>query len=125
MSGEKLLLETRPSWWNFFWHIVFCWLVIPILVALWKRAALVMRVTEEKVILEKGVLSKNSKEIFISDIRTIDVKQSLLQRIFKIGDIMIATAGTGGYEDVAYGLPDPKGVKDLISGQRQKKPRFK
>jgi len=120
MNDEKVLLEVRPSWWNFFWHIVFFWLIIPIIVALWKRAGLTLRVTDEKVILDKGVLSKNIKEIFISDIRTIDVKQSLLQRIFKIGDIMIATAGTSGYEDVAYGLPDPKGIKDLISGQRKK-----
>jgi uncharacterized membrane protein YdbT with pleckstrin-like domain len=75
----------------------------------------------EKAILERGVLSKEIKEIFIPDIRTIDVKQSLLQRIFRIGDIMIATAGTDGYEDVIYGLPDPKGIKALISSQRQKR----
>ena len=97
------------------------WLIIPLIVALWKRAGLVLRVTEEKVILERGVLSKEIKEIFIPDIRTIDVKQSLLQRIFRIGDIMIATAGTDGYEDVIYGLPDPKGIKALISSQRQKR----
>lgn len=120
MNDERVLLEAKPSWWNFFWYILFSWLVIPIAVVLWKRAALTLRVTEDKVILDRGVLSKHTKEIFISDIRTIDVRQSFLQRIFNIGDIMIATAGTGGYEEVANGLPDPRGIKDLISHLRLK-----
>lgn len=121
MNGAGLLLEARPSWWNFFWHIVLCWLIFPILIALWKKASLVLRVTEGKVILVKGVLSKHSREIFISDIRAIDVKQSFFQRIFGIGDIMIATAGTAGYEDVASGLKNPKDIKDLIIGQRRQR----
>jgi uncharacterized membrane protein YdbT with pleckstrin-like domain len=120
MIEQKLLLETRPSWWNFFWHFVFFFFLIPIIVALWQRAALIMRVYGDRVTLEKGVLSKNVKEVFISDIRAIDVNRSLLQRIFRIGDVMIATAGTAGYEDVAHGLPDPLGVKNLVMGQRQK-----
>jgi len=120
MSGGKLLLEARPSWWNFFWHFVFFWLIIPLIIALWKRWALVVRVYESRVSLEKGILSKNFVELFIKDVRTINIKQGLLQRIFKIGDVMIATAGTAGYEIVAYGLPGPKRIKDLIIEQRQR-----
>ena len=119
MNDEKLLLEARPSWWNFFWHFVFFWLIIPLIVALWKRRALVLRVYDDRVSLEKGVLSKNFTEVFIKDIRTINIKQSLIQRIFKIGDVMIATAGTSGYEHFAYGLPAPKRIKDLIIEQRR------
>ena len=78
-----------------------------------------MQVTEEKVILEKGILSKQKKEVFISDVRTIDVEKSLLQRMLGIGDLKIATAGTGGYEDVAYGMPNPEEIKDLISSKRR------
>jgi uncharacterized membrane protein YdbT with pleckstrin-like domain len=120
MSEEKLLLEVRPSWWNFFWHFVFFWLIIPLIIALWKRWALVLRVYESRVSLEKGILSKNFIELFIKDVRTINIKQGLLQRIFKIGDVMVASAGTAGYEILAYGLPGPKRIKDLIIGQRQK-----
>jgi len=123
MTHDDLLLEARPSNWNFFWHWVFFWLIIPLIVALWKRAALVLRVYGDRVVLEKGVLSKDVKEVFISDIRTVDTKQSLLQRMFKIGDVMIATAGTSGYEDVAYGLPDPRGIKDLVMNQRRSSAR--
>jgi uncharacterized membrane protein YdbT with pleckstrin-like domain len=120
MSEEKLLLEARPAWWNFFWHFVFFWLIIPLIIALWKRRALVLRVYDDRVSLETGVLSKNFVELFIKDVRTINIKQSIVQRIFKIGDVMIATAGISGYELVAYGLPGPKRIKDLIIEQRQK-----
>lgn len=120
MNAEKLLLEARPSWWNFFWHFVFFWLIIPLIIALWKRWALVLRVYEGRVSLEKGVLSKNFTELFIKDIRTINIKQGLVQRIFKVGDVMVATAGTAGYEIFAYGLPHPRRVRDLIIEQKQK-----
>lgn len=119
MAHDDLLLEARPSGWNFIWHWVFFWLVLPPIIALWRKAALVLRVYGDRVVLEKGLLSKDIKEVFISDIRTVDTRQSLLQRTFKIGDVMIATAGTSGYEDIAYGLPDPRGIKDLVITQRQ------
>jgi len=121
MDDEKLLLEARPSWWSFFWHLIFLWLVIPLIVALWRRAGLALRVFEDRVVLERGVLSKDVKEIFISDIRSIDVRQRFLQRIVGIGDLMIATAGTDRYEHVALSLPKPMSIKDLIQAQRRRK----
>ena len=72
------------------------------------------------LLVEKGLLSKDIKEIFLTDIRTVDLKQSLLQRIFGIGDILIATSGTDSYEDMARGLPKARDIQDLISNQRHK-----
>ena len=119
MGNEKLLLEARPSWWNFFWSWVFFWLIIPPIVAVWRCFALTLRVYGNRVVLETGVLSKNITEIFISDIRAVDTRQSFTQRMFKIGDVMFGTAGTAGYESVAYGLHDPRGIKDLVMRLRQ------
>jgi uncharacterized membrane protein YdbT with pleckstrin-like domain len=120
MSEQGLLLEVRPSWWGFFWHLAFFWLVIPLLIALWKRAALILRVYEDRVVVETGVLSKDIKEVFIADVRAIDISQTFFQRIFKTGDIMIATAGVEGYEEVARDVPDPRGIKELMISQRRK-----
>ena len=116
---DVLLLEVRPSWWNYFWHLCFSWLVLPLVIALIQRASLVFRVYEDRIVLEKGFLNKDVKIIFISDIRTIDVRRTLLQRILGIGDILIATSGTAGYEDIATGLPDPQSIEELILFQRQ------
>lgn len=120
MTSNEVLLERRPSWLNYTPHIVFAWLVIPLLVAAWRRHSVLLQITKDKVVLEKGVLGKQKKQVYISDIRTIDIEKSVAQRVFGIGDIMIATAGTSGYEDVAPGMPSPEEVKDIVNKQRKK-----
>ncbi len=120
--NEDLILEVRPSWWNFVWHLLFFWLLIPLIVALVRRASLVFSVYQDRVVLEKGFLNKDYKVIFISDIRTIDVRQTIWQRLINIGDVFIASSGTSGYEDIATGLPDPRGIENLILSLRQGQP---
>ena len=51
-KAEKLLLEAHPSWWNFFWYLFFSWLIIPLFIALWKRAGLKFYVYPDRVVLE-------------------------------------------------------------------------
>ena len=118
-NAEKLLLKARPSWWNFFWYLVFSWLIIPLIIALWKRAGIVLYVYESRVVLERGVISKHTTQVLISDIRSIDIKQGFMQRILRVGDILIGSAGMSGYEIETRGLPNPKGISDLILRQRQ------
>ncbi|RMH80310.1 MAG: PH domain-containing protein [Calditrichaeota bacterium] len=117
--GEPLV-ELRPSWWHYFWHLFFWWLIIPPVVAWVRRLMLVLRIYEDRIELEKGLLSRDQQIIFISDIRTIEVRQSLWQRILDIGDIYIATSGTSGYEDVALGMPRARYVETLILNLRQR-----
>jgi membrane protein YdbS with pleckstrin-like domain len=116
---DKILREVRPSWWNFFWHILFFWLLfIPPAVALWRRASLLFTVHPDRITVRTGVLSRTVKETFITDIRTIDARQGFLQRLMGIGDLVIDTSGSDD-EITVRGLPDPLGVKDLILSLRR------
>ena len=117
--AAKPLLKARPSWWNFFWHLVFGWLIIPLIIALWKRAGLLLYVYEDRIVLEKGVIAKHITQLLISDIRSVDSKQGLMQRMLGVGDILIGTAGFAGYEITAQGLPNSRHIVDLILRQRQ------
>jgi uncharacterized membrane protein YdbT with pleckstrin-like domain len=119
IAADKPLLKARRSWWTYFWYLFFCWLIVPLIIALWKRASLTLSVYENKVILERGVLSKQVTQVLISDIRSVDSRQGFGQRILRIGDILIGTAAMGGYEIVATSLPDPRGIAALIMRQRQ------
>ncbi|MFP4502885.1 MAG: PH domain-containing protein [Candidatus Hydrogenedentota bacterium] len=142
-DNVKVLLEVRPSWWNYFgwlllaliflgggialsfYHtylLAVCLLaLIPLAVAMWKRLSLHLMVDEQQVELTVGLLSISRHSVYCSDIRAANTRQSLLQRLVGIGDVMIGSAGTEGWEIIAPGLPDPKGVEDIIENQKHKK----
>jgi hypothetical protein len=121
VSGAKeseLLAEVRPSWWKFFWHLFFFFLIVPPLIAWYRRASLVLRVFSGRVTIERGVFSKCYQDYLPRDIRSIDVDQSFLARMVGIGDITISTAATVDAAEKIEGIPDPKGIRELILKQR-------
>ena len=117
---EDLLLEVEPSWWHYFWYLVFGWLLIPLVIALWKQASLTLRVYPDRVVLETGLVSKRVVDLAITDINTVEISQSFFQRLCRIGDIKMAASGVGSYELVARGLPNPKRINEVITAQRRK-----
>ena len=118
-ASDKLLAEVWPSWWNFFWHLFFFWLIVPVIVAWCRRASVVLRIYPGRVTLERGLLSKCYREFFARDIRSIDIDQGVLARIVGIGDLTISTAATVDAAEQIEGIPDPQAIRDLILAQRK------
>ena len=119
VDTQAVLLEVRPSWWNFGWHLVFCWLLVPLLVALYRRHSFVMRIYSDRVSVEEGFWSKESSEFFIKDIRSIDVRQGVWGRLVGIGDVTISTAATVDAAEEARGIAQPNRIKELLISRRQ------
>ncbi len=117
-GSSELLAEVRPSWWQFFWHLVFFFLIVPPVIAWYRRASLVLRVFSGRITIERGVFSKCYQDYLPRDIRSIDIDQSLLARMVNIGDITISTAATTEASEKIEGIPDPKGLRELILRQR-------
>ena len=122
VDAQAVLLEVRPSWWNFGWHLLFFWLLIPLLVALYRRYSFVMRIYSDRVSVAEGFWSKETSEFFIKDIRSIDVRQGILGRMADIGDVTISTAATVDAAEVALGVPNPNHIKELLISRRQQSP---
>ena len=118
-TRDTLLAEVRPSWWRFFWHLFFFWLIIPPIVAWSRRRSVVLRIYPGRVTLERGLLSKSYRELVVRDIRSIEIDQGILARIVGIGDLTISTAATVDPDEEIEGIPNPKVVRDLIAAQRQ------
>ena len=118
-DAQPVLLEVRPSWWNFFWHLLFCWLIVPLVVALYRRHGFVMRIYADRVAIEEGVFAKEHREFFIKDIRSIDVIQGLWSRLCNIGTVTISTAASVDAAEEARGVPGPMAIKELLIRQRQ------
>ena len=119
-GDDELLLEVEPSWWHYFWYLVFGLLLIPLLIALWKQASLTLRVYPDRVVLETGLVSKRVVDLALTDINTVGISQSFFQRLCRIGDIKMATSGVKGYELIARGLPNPKRINEVVAAQRRK-----
>lgn len=119
LTPGELLREVRPSWWNFFWHLVFFWLVVPLLVALYRRNTYLMKIYSDRVSIEEGFWSKETSEFFIKDIRSVDLRQSFWKRVLGIGDVTISTAATVEAAETAEGVANPNEIKDLLTELRQ------
>lgn len=117
-NGNELLIEVRPSWWRYFWWLVFGWLILPLLVAWLKRASTVMRVYRQRVTLRRGILSRCEHELFMRDIRSIDIDQTFFHRLLGIGDLTISSSATVDAAEQVEGIPNPHEIRDLILAQR-------
>ena len=115
---QEPLAEVRPSWWGYFWHLVFFWLIVPPIIAYFRRASTVLRVFPERITLTRGLLSKCYRDYNPRDIRSIDIDQSFFQRIVGVGDLTISPAATAEGAEQINAIPDPQGVRDLILAQR-------
>jgi len=94
--------------------------LIPVVVIMLKRCSTEFIVKHDEVTMEKGLFAKNSVEIGMPQIRTIEVRQTVFQRMLGIGDIMIASSGTDTYEIIVSGIEQPKELRDVIQGFQRK-----
>jgi uncharacterized membrane protein YdbT with pleckstrin-like domain len=72
-------------------------------------------VTNDRVTLRKGILSKYTSDILISDIRNVQVAQNLVQRILGVGRVTVSTTGQADMEIDVNGLPHPERIQSIIS----------
>lgn len=90
-----------------------------ILLVWWIRCLdVTLEVTEKRTILRKGILSRYVTEVMHSNVRNVQIGQSVLQRLFGVGYIGISSAGQSGIEIEVNGIADPGEVKRIIDENR-------
>ncbi len=99
----------------------FPWGIGLIPLALWwvwnKRITLV--ITSESTVLRRGLLAKHTNEVLHTSVRNIHINQSIINRIFGVGQISIASAGSAEIEIIVRGMPSPAKVRKLINDNRR------
>jgi len=103
---------------------ILCLLLIPagigiVFLLFWKLQCMGTKLTvsEGAIHLERGLLSKTRTEIDCDSVRTVQVQQTFLNRIFGVGRIVVYTAGDEAELNVD-GLPDPNMIRDVIKGNK-------
>ncbi len=87
------------------------WLVPSLRYRFWRY-----RVSEEELMLERGILNRITTIVPLRRVQHIDVSQDLIEKEFSLGKLVVHTAGTRSSEVVLPGLPfdEASRLRDLI-----------
>ena len=73
-------------------------------------------IANSRITYSTGILSKNTTECKLSSISSVQIVQSVGQRIFGCGDVIVNTSGDVP-EVVAKGFVNPNKIKQIIDRQ--------
>lgn len=83
-----------------------------------KAWSIVLKVTNERTVEDRGFFSRVTSEVMHHNIRNVQITQSFWNRIWNVGKIQIASAGHEGYEITFHDVVDPYKVKSTIDEHR-------
>lgn len=119
-SDHPAMFRNHPIW--FIVSVLLCLVVvgIPILIVWYLECrATHLVITNQRTTLRRGILSKNTNEVYHDNVRNVQIKQSFMQRIFGVGYLGISSAGQAGVEIEVKGLPNPEEAKSWIDKHRE------
>ena len=121
MATDKPVWSGRPSQvLNLPLYVLcalFCWLVVPVFIAIWKW--LVLRnieyeLTTERLKLREGVLNKSIDELELYRVHDYKLEKPFWQRIFSLGTITLRTADESNPVVVLKALRESEHVFELL-----------
>jgi len=91
------------------------------LVRWWVRTNRWIKVTisNKRTIREEGIIRRHTTEVLHDHVRSVDINQDFIQRIFNVGYIGIDSAGQDGIEIEIRDIPGPHRVKEVIDRYRK------
>jgi uncharacterized membrane protein YdbT with pleckstrin-like domain len=137
-----------PSWWHFareilvaiafatggFYYIFFVThtdmriaiglLAAPLLIlalAALHRRYTSWSLTSDRLIERQGLIASHRREMELADVRSIEVDRSLPQRLFGIGNVMIASSASADFMIKLYDVPDPERLAEMLRQARLKR----
>lgn len=78
------------------------------------RLSASLEITTKRTIMHRGFFSKSSSEVVHDNIRNIQINQTLLQRVMRVGRIGISSSGQDGIELQVNHLKDPDYLREVI-----------
>lgn len=71
-------------------------------------------VQEGRIEHRKGIIARRVNSIRVKDIRAINIKQGIIERLLDIGTLEFSSAGGAGIEITWWGLRHPDAIKNTI-----------
>jgi uncharacterized membrane protein YdbT with pleckstrin-like domain len=89
-------------------------LALVLLVGFVRRMSTTYMVTNQRLYIRHGVLSKQVQQTRIDRVQNVNTNQSLLERVLSVGTVDFDTAGTDDSEFRFVGIGDPGGVVGAV-----------
>ncbi len=78
------------------------------------RLSASLEITTKRTIMHRGFFSKSSSEVVHDNIRNIQIEQTFLQRVMRVGRIGISSSGQDGIELQVNHLKNPDYLREVI-----------
>ena len=122
MAGQ-VIYEAHPAMFRAhpFWFILAVLLILAfgigiIILLYWyiKTRATALTVTDQELMYERGILSKDRTSVSLKHIRSVNIAQGFVNRIMGVGTVQISTAGDEPEFTIAD-MPDPYVIQEAIT----------
>jgi uncharacterized membrane protein YdbT with pleckstrin-like domain len=80
---------------------------ITVLAGFVKRVATVYTITDRRLNIKRGIVSREVQETRLERVQNVNYRQSVYQRVMQIGDVDFDTAATDDYNFVFAGVANP------------------
>ena len=125
-SEEKEVFKGHPAPIFFLMGIIIGILLTPLLIGIIILIFVLIDIyctkyliTTKRIVVTTGFINKKQIEIWIKDMRAVNLHQDLWQRIIGTGTITIGTAATSGKEVYMNGLKNAQEIIDKINALRK------
>ncbi len=82
--------------------------------ALFVRISTSLEITNKRTVIHEGLLSRSTSEVLHDHVRNIEIDQSFINRVCRVGKIGISSSGQDGIEVECEHIPDPRRLKEVI-----------
>lgn len=93
------------AWWLWWWFF--------------STVCIKLEITNKRSIRQEGFIRRTSTEVLHDHVRSVDISQGFVQRVFNVGYIGIDSAGQDGIEIEIRDIPRPYDVKAIIDRYRR------
>jgi uncharacterized membrane protein YdbT with pleckstrin-like domain len=90
-----------------------------VLLMLFRRFSWLYTIDAEGIESSHGLIARRVQSIRIRDLRNINIRQTVMQRLLDVGDVEFSSAAGGDVEVIFYGAPDPMGLKEYVQARQR------
>ena len=129
MSQEENIWEGNPSHWTSFLYYVISLILVPVfglgaIMLIWRWLTIrtwKITVTNQRIIEEKGVLSKTTNELELFRVKDLKLDQPFFLRLVGLSNIILFTSDQTNKRYVIEGVRDGKELKEKLRASVDKR----